>query len=274
MKKKKKVKFKYSKQLIYILLLISFILFIYSIINICLWYIDNKNNSKVINDINNIIEVPSNDENDSLNNIDIKEEEKTGDYWDYNKTNFIDVNISKLKSINNDTAGWIQVNNTNINYPFVLTNDNEYYLNHSFDKSKNNAGWLFMDYRNTVDLNNKNLIIYGHNRKDKTMFGTLKLLLTNNWFNKESNKIIKMSMESGNSNWEIFSVYITPNTNDYIKTNFINDLEYQEFLDLISNRNQVDIDTSVTINDKILTLSTCHGSTKKLVVHAKLISNN
>lgn len=267
MKKKKLKQF-----ILYLLLIISLIIFIYSIINIALWYIDVRKNNEVINEINKIIQVPDNI--DFEEQIDIKEDEKTGDYWDYMKTNFIDVNLSKLKTINEDTAGWIQVPNTFVNYPFVQANDNEYYLNHSFNKKKNNAGWLFMDYRNTKDLNNKNLIIYGHNRKDKTMFGTLKQLTNQNWFNNKSNNIIKMSMESGNSNWQIFSVYIIENTNDYIKTSFQSDNEYQEFIDMIKNRSIVSFDTNVTISDKILTLSTCHGSYKKLVIHAKLIGNN
>ena len=267
MKKKKLKQF-----ILYLLLIISLIIFIYSIINIALWYIDVRKNNEVINEINKIIQVPDNI--DFEEQIDIKEDEKTGDYWDYMKTNFIDVNLSKLKTINEDTAGWIQVPNTFVNYPFVQANDNEYYLNHSFNKKKNNAGWLFMDYRNTKDLNNKNLIIYGHNRKDKTMFGTLKQLTNQNWFNNKSNNIIKISMESGNSNWQIFSVYIIETTNDYIKTSFQSDNEYQEFIDMIKNRSIVSFDTNVTISDKILTLSTCHGSYKKLVIHAKLIGNN
>lgn len=267
MKKKKLKQF-----ILYLILIISLIIFIYSIINIALWYIDVKKNNEVINDINKIIQVPDNI--DFEEQIDIKEDEKTGDYWDYMKTNFLDVNLSKLKTINEDTAGWIQVPNTFVNYPFVKSNDNEYYLNHSFNKEKNNAGWLFMDYRNTKDLNNKNLIIYGHNRKDKTMFGTLKQLTNQNWFTNKRNNIIKMSMESGNSNWQIFSVYIIETTNDYIKTSFQSDNEYQEFIDMIKNRSIVSFDTNVTISDKILTLSTCHGSYKKLVIHAKLIGNN
>lgn len=267
MKKKKLKQF-----ILYLLLIISLVVFIYSIINIALWYIDVRKNDEVINNINKLIQVPDNIDHEEQ--IDIKEDEKTGDYWDYIKTNFIDVDLTKLKTINEDTVGWIQVPNTNVNYPFVQANDNEYYLNHSFNKKKNNAGWLFMDYRNTKDLNNKNLIIYGHNRKDKTMFGTLKQLTNQNWFNNKSNNIIKMSMESGNSNWQIFSVYIIETTNDYIKTSFQSDNEYQEFIDMIKNRSSVSFNTEVGTNDKILTLSTCHGSYKKLVIHAKLIGNN
>ena len=63
---------------------------------------------------------------------------------------------------------------TNINYPVVQTNDNEYYLGRAFDKSKNDAGWVFMDYRNDVNNLSDNTIIYGHGRLDKTVFGSLK----------------------------------------------------------------------------------------------------
>ena len=73
-----------------------------------------------------------------------------------------------FKSINNKTVGWIQVNGTNI----VQTANNDYYLTYSFDKSYNNTGWVFLDYRNNLKKLNKNIILYAHGRTDKTMFGT------------------------------------------------------------------------------------------------------
>ncbi len=257
--------------IVYLLITISFIMFIYSFLNIGAWYIDCISSNKLMNDITDLVNV---DGEILKSEEEYKKENNRSDYFEYIKTNFIDVDLNKLKSINEDTAGWILVPNTNVNYPFVKYTDNSYYLNHSFDKKKNSAGWLFMDYRNTLDLNNRNLIIYGHNRKDKSMFGTLKKLLSNNWFNNESNSIIKLKMDSGSSNWQIFSVYIIETTSDYIRTDFTDETDYQEFLNLIKNRSQVSLDTEVTVNDKILTLSTCHGSNKKLVVHAKLINNN
>ena len=72
--------------------------------------------------------------------------------------NLIDVDFTELKKVNSDVKGWIQVNGTNINYPFVQTKDTKFYLNHSFDKKYNDAGWVFLDYRNNIDLSNKNNI--------------------------------------------------------------------------------------------------------------------
>ena len=116
-----------------------------------------------------------------------------------------------------------------------------------------------------------NTIIYAHNRKDKTMFGSLDNVLTNEWFDKDDNRVIKMSTEKANTLWQIFSIYTIKTTNDYIKTKFKDDNDYKEFLHLIKNRSYKNFNTNVTTKDKILTLSTCHGSSKKLVVHAKLI---
>ncbi len=88
--------------------------------------------------------------------------------------NMINVNFNDLKKNNPDVAGWLKVNGTNINYPFVQASDNKYYLIHSFNKSYNAAGWVFLDYRNN-NTNNKNTILYAQGRNDKTMFGSLKM---------------------------------------------------------------------------------------------------
>lgn len=184
--------------------------------------------------------------------------------------NMIDVDLKELKTLNSDTIGWLQVSGTNINYPFVQTTDNSYYLTHSFDKTYNDAGWVFLDYRNTY-TQNKNTIIYAHSRLDKTMFGTLKKILSNGWLNDPNNFIIKISTEKENTLWQVFSSYIIPNTNDYIQTYFKDDTEYSNFLNMIISRSEHNFNSNVDANDSILTLSTCYSDYEKTVVHAKLI---
>ena len=90
-------------------------------------------------------------------------------------------------------------NGTNINYPYVQTTDNDYYLTHAFNKTRNSAGWVFLDYRNNPDLSDKNNIIYAHGRYDNTMFGTLKNALTNGWLKNKDNFVIKLSTPYENS---------------------------------------------------------------------------
>ena len=195
---------------------------------------------------------------------------KTRD-WYYITFPLINVDFKELKVKNNDTVGWINVNNTNINYPFVQTDNNNYYLTHSFDKTYNEAGWVFLDYRNETNFSDKNTIIYAHSRLDKTMFGSLSKVLKEEWYTNKDNHIIRISTETENTLWQIFSVYVIETESYYITTNFVSDNEYQTFLDTIKSRSKYNFNTELSINDSILTLSTCYSDTEKTVVHAKLI---
>ena len=79
---------------------------------------------------------------DDSQTANLKKKKKYGsDYWDYANVALMDVNFDKLLKKNRDTAGWLFVNNTNINYPFVQGEDNSYYLNRAFDGTRSAAGW-------------------------------------------------------------------------------------------------------------------------------------
>lgn len=268
-KKKKKL-----KKWVWIFLMIIFlIIFLLSLIKIIFWAKDNKDTKKVVENIKNdiIIEEKEDDENTELVN---KEEDITSDYWYYITFPLINVDIQKLKEKNGDTIGWINVNNTNINYPYVQSSDNNYYLNHSYDKTYNDAGWVFLDYRNNSALTDKNNIIYAHSRLDKTMFGSLSKTLKSDWYTNKDNHIIRLSTETENTLWQIFSVYKTPVESYYITTNFATDEEYENFLNTIKNRSLYNFNTSLTKEDRVLTLSTCYSDTERTVVHAKLIKRS
>ena len=244
---------------------------VYSIYNIIVWKLDSNKTNNQIEEIQEEIPIIEIEDNDNTEIIEQEEEiPKSNPYWDYIGMNMIDVNFSELKNINNDVRGWIKLNGTNINYPFVQASDNKYYLTHSLDKSYNSAGWLFLDYRNN-STDNRNTIIYAHGRNDKTMFGSLRNVLSNNWLKDTNNYVIKISTEKENSLWQIFSTYHLPTTSDYLQTNFNNDNEFQDFINMIISRSSYNFNTSVSVNDNILTLSTCYNNSDKMVVHAKLI---
>jgi len=178
-----------------------------------------------------------------------------------------------LISINPDTIGWLKVNNTRINYPVVQYTNNEYYLNHNFDKKRNNLGWIFADYRNTFSVLSDNTIIYGHNAIALgLMFGSLDKVLAKTWYNNEKNLTIMFSIKGEVYYWRIFSIYTTKTTNDYLITDFTNRNEYQTFLDNLKKKSIKNFNVNVTNNDRILTLSTCHNDNNhRLVVHAVLL---
>lgn len=266
-----KIKLKWKNIILILMFLILFITLNISIYNIIKWKLDSNKTNEEINTIQenaNIEEVQDNKGTEIIKQA--KKIPKENPYWDYIKMNMIDVNFDNLKKINSDVVGWIKVNGTNINYPFVQSKDNKYYLTHSFSKSYNNAGWVFLDYRNN-NINNRNTIIYAHGRTDKTMFGTLRKVLNNGWINNTNNYVIKISREKENSLWQIFSIYHIPTTNDYLQTEFKDEREYQRFLNILKNRSNHNFNTSITSNNTILTLSTCYNDSEKMVVNAKLI---
>ncbi len=252
--------------------LLSIICITIAIIRIIQWQNDNKHTKKMVDEISQIVDVQEVTDPDDMEVVEqVEEVEESNPYWDYIKMNLIHVDFGELKNMNPSTVGWIQVNGTNINYPFVQANDNQYYLTHSFDKSYNSAGWVFLDYRNNLSTLDKNTIIYAHGRLDTTMFGSLKNILSSGWLNNTNNYVIKLSTEYENTLWQVFSVYHIATTNDYIRTNFKNNQNFLDFANMLMNRSTHNFNTTINENDHILTLSTCYNDREKVVLHAKLI---
>ena len=242
-----------------------------SLFNIIKWKIEAKTTNNQIETAQKVVKPVEIIDNDKIEIIEQEKVPLDNPYWEYVQMNLIDVDFNDLKNINPSTIGWIQVNGTNINYPFVQTNDNKYYLNHSFNKSKNSAGWVFMDYRNNISVLDKNTIIYAHGRLDNTMFGSLKNILTSGWLNNKNNYIVKLSTEYENNLWQVFSVYKIKTTNDYLQISFISNESFLEFTNKLIKRSNFNFNTKVNEIDKILTLSTCYNEKEKVVLHAKLI---
>ena len=215
----------------------------YSLYKIISWQKENKSINNEIKIINEIVDI----------NQEITEEQ-----------------FNELKKINKDTVGYLNVLNTTINMPVVQTNNNDYYLNHSYESTKNSAGWPFLDYRNKINDLDQNSIIYAHGRKDGTMFGYLNEIFSNDYLKKD-NHTITLDTNQYTYEFQVFSFYKIKTTSDYLVTNF-KDEEYNEFLRLIQSRSIHDFGIEVNDTDKILTLSTCYNNTIKTVMHAKLIS--
>lgn len=274
----KVVKKRLRKDRVFLLVLLLFFstVFIFSAFKVIEWFNDNNNTDKVIKKINSDVKVDEVKDNENTEVIDEEptEPEKVSDYFYYITYPLINVDFESLLKTNNETVGWINVNNTNINYPFVQGINNTYYLNHSFDKSYNSAGWVFMDYRNNKEMNNKNTILYAHGRIDKTMFGSLYKTQYPAWYQNKSNHIIRISTPSVNMSYQIFSVYKIEEESYYIQTDFTSDDGYLEFLNTIKERSKYDFNVVLNESDKIITLSTCANDKERYVVHAKLIKKS
>lgn len=270
--RRKKRRLKKLNLLIFIIGILCLIGLSISIFNIIKWKLDSN---KIINEVNDILDIVEINEINDDENVEVIEQAEEipafNPYWDYIKMSLIDVDFNELKQINSSTVGWIQVNGTNINYPFVQANDNKYYLTHTFNKTYNSAGWVFLDYRNHKNEIDKNNIIYAHGRYDNTMFGSLKNILSSGWLENSDNYVVKMSTETKNTLWQVFSVYRIPNTNDYIKVNFNSNEDFKDWASMLIDRSTYDFNTTVNENDNVLTLSTCYNDSEKVVLHAKLI---
>lgn len=198
-------------------------------------------------------------------------------YCDYKKElelkeKIKEYDLGKLREVNSDIVGFIEVDNTKVRYPVVKSNDNKFYLNHSYKKKKNEIGSIFLDYRNDLDNLSKNNIIYGHGRLDNSMFGSLNNLLDKELINNKVNYYITITTPKSIMIFKIFSIYTIYKESYYIRTYFSSNKYFKEFLKTITNRSIYNFNTDLNTNDKILTLSTCKDNFgKRVVVHAKLI---
>ena len=174
----KKRKLNKKKLLLFFFMVVFLIMLILSAIKIISYIIDNKENKKIQEAI---IE-------DSITVIESIEEDQKIKY---------NIDFKALKEQNSDTVAYLKVNNTNIDYIVVKGNDNSYYLKHNFEKKLNVSGWIFADYHNRFDESDKNIIIFGHNTRDGSMFGTLENTLNENWYKNEENHKIVLVTEYG-----------------------------------------------------------------------------
>ena len=251
MRRKKNKRYKKVILNIIIYMILIFVL-IYSGIKIFKWYKDKTNNNKIAEQIKSTVIVEDKNEDEN-------KEEYTVDF-------------NKLKEQNNETVAWIKVNNTNVEYPVVRATNNSFYLNHSFDKSKNSAGWIFADYKNKFDNTDKNIVIYGHNMRDDSMFGSLKNILNSDWYNNEENTNIALYTENEKYIYKVFSIYKIESEDYYIKTEFSNDNEFKKFIKTLKKRSIKNFNIDISKEDSILTLSTCANNNKyRVVLHSKKI---
>ena len=251
------------------------------LINLYVNYSDTEKYDDIENDLNKIkleLDIPTNN-NEEIIYIEPNDDDKervTATTTTTTTTTIYDVKyekvFEKLLEINNDTVGWLNVNNTKIDYPVVKSTDNDYYLNRDYYKNKNRHGWIYMYYRNNIDDLSDNTIIFWHNLSNKKMFGTLRYVTNPSWYKKSSNQIITFNTTKENMKWQIISIYKIPVTNDYLIANFASPNEKLDFLKMVVERSIYDFNATYDENTKILTLSTCsNGSKERLVVHAKLI---
>lgn len=184
---------------------------------------------------------------------------------------------------NNDLVGWLQIEDTVINYPVLQSDseeDSQFYLTHSFAKKKDKNGSLFMDYRNDFLDRDTNIIIYGHNMKSGAMFGTLKKYLDHGYL--EKHKTVRFDTIYERGTYEVIGAFLSEVSYQDAYTfryyNFLNADNESEFEAFRVNVMQLDALKKGTLDakygDQLLTLSTCSSYTEegRMFIIAKRIS--
>ena len=168
---------------------------------------------------------------------------------------------------NADMVGWIQIEGTGIDYPVMQTPaDPNYYLKHDFEKNYTDYGCPFMQADCDALCPSDNLIIYGHNMKDGSMFADLAKYRSKDFW--QAHKTVRFDTALGGSAYEIFAVIHTTVQADaddvFLFYRFVDAAAPEEFADYVSAcqaRALYDTGISAQYGDKLLTLSTCDNIT-------------
>lgn len=185
-----------------------------------------------------------------------------------------DIDFADLQATNEDIIAWISIPGTQIDYPIVKTDDNEYYLDHDAFKKESKEGAIFTDMGNNTDFSDPNTVIYGHNMKSGTMFAGLHQY-EDEAFLKE-NGVVKIYVPDGMYLYDIFAVRTVGDGNILYENDFTKKEVFQEYLDGILSADEEDaivVDGETPNTDsKIITLSTCiqNEPEKRLIVEAVL----
>ena len=183
-----------------------------------------------------------------------------------------EINMQELYNANNDIVGWLEIDNTNINYPVMQTKDKpNYYLRRNFYKEYSQWGTPFLA-ENCDIQSSDNLIIYGHHINNSKMFGELEHYKKEEYY--KNHKYIKFYTMNEKKEYEIIAVFKTvayTGFKYYQYSNFNNEREFETFINKCRELSFYHIEKNINYGEKLITLSTCEYSQEngRLVVIAK-----
>ena len=184
----------------------------------------------------------------------------------------MEVDFKALREKNPDTVGWLYVGSCGISYPILQGEDNDYYMNHTFEGTVNSSGAIIMDYRDDKYLKDWNTFIYGHNMKNGSMFGSLKKLLNDETL-YNSDPYIYVYLPSYIYRYKIFSYYKDkPDSKMYWTADTLQ--EYRQYIRDALSLSVRDLGVETSEENNMVTLVTCSGSgagKMRFFVHGEFI---
>jgi len=188
----------------------------------------------------------------------VPDREETAALWEPLREEMLDLlalDLEALRRQSGSVLGWIRIPGSVIDYPLMAFEDNETGLHQSWDVTKSSAGCIFLECKNRRDLSDFNTLIYGHNMRSGEMFGTLKRYAQADYL--QEHKEIYLVTDDCVRRYEVFSAYEAAVTSDTYRLYFPDDAAKQQAL---AHYTAAGSDTVPTVNDRILTLSTCIGN--------------
>lgn len=191
------------------------------------------------------------------------------------KTVDVPVDFDKLKKANSDIYAWISIPEVNVDYPILQSEtDNAFYLSHTVNGEKSVYGSIYTENYNKKDFSDFNTLVYGHNMKNGTMFGSLKKYRNADFF--EQNRFITVYMPGRILKYEIFAACTWDNKHVLLTRNFESDANRKTYIEEIfavrDMNSRVNKEITVTENDRIITLSTCmNDKNKRFLVSGVLV---
>ena len=184
----------------------------------------------------------------------------------------MEVDFKALREKNPDTVGWLYVGSCGISYPIVQGEDNDYYMNHTFEGTVNSSGAIIMDYRDDKYLKDWNTFIYGHNMKNGSMFGSLKKLLKDDTL-YDTDPYIYVYLPGYIYRYKIFSYYKDkPDSKMYWTADTLQ--EYRQYIRDALSLSVRDLGVETSEENNMVTLVTCSGSgagKMRFFVHGEFI---
>ena len=180
------------------------------------------------------------------------------------------VDFAGLKKENSDCIGWIRFPGLDISYPIMQGDDNDYYLKHTFNGTLLTAASIFADSANKSDFSDDNTFVYGHNMKNKSMFGRLNDYKDESFYKEHSGFYIYTPDYT--YYYTIFSCYLAAveGEADSFNISFASNEDYAAYQQTVKGRSEYDTGVTVDGSRKMITLMTCNkaGYDYRFLVHA------
>lgn len=180
------------------------------------------------------------------------------------------VDLDGLKQANSDVIGWLYVEGTDINYPILYSGDDDTYLRTTMDGEYAKAGSIFLEGYNLPDWTDSHNIIYGHNMRNLSMFGSLKYYKTEEGY-YDDHKYFQIITPEGRQRYEIFSYFDTDAASWVYTVPYEDNQEFADYIARLKKQSYNNINVEVNSSDKVVTLSTCSTSGRRFTVHGVLV---